>query len=205
MKLKQNLSGRKACEALVIVAHPDDETIWLGGFISRHPEINWTIFSLCRASDPDRKPKFLKACGRLKAKSIITDLKDEGKITLKDYIPAIKKIISQKIKNNRFDFIFTHGRNGEYGHPGHIAAHRAVSSLIKEKKLKTKTFFCFSYKKSHRPSAIMPSDLIIHLTNNEFKNKKAIMTGVYGFDPAGIDANYCTNPEAFKIIRRQTF
>lgn len=164
------------------------------------PEINWTIFALCRASDPDRKPKFSKACSRLKAKPIITDLKDEVEIKITDYITAIKKIIRQKIKNKKFDYLFTHGKNGEYGHLGHIATHQAVSSLIKKNKLKTKTFFCFNYKKSPQPRAITSSDLIIYLTAEEFKNKKTIMTEIYGFDPTGIDANYCTNPEAFKII-----
>lgn len=200
MNLNQNLSGRKA---LVIVAHPDDETIWLGGLILRHPEMDWTIFALCRAADPDRKPKFLKACRRLKAKPIITNLADEPEINLTNYAPAIKKIISQKITNKKFDFVFTHGRNGEYGHPGHIATHQAVSSLVKENRLKTKTLFCFNYKNRPRPSALASSDLIIHLTAEEFKNKKAIMTEIYGFDPTGIDVNYCTNPEAFKIIYQQ--
>ena len=44
--------------AAVIVAHPDDETLWTGGAILMHPEINWTVITLCRLSDPDRSPKF---------------------------------------------------------------------------------------------------------------------------------------------------
>ena len=38
-------------EALVIVAHPDDETIWMGGTILKNKNWKWTILSLCRASD----------------------------------------------------------------------------------------------------------------------------------------------------------
>ena len=40
--------------AVVIVAHPDDETLWAGGTILMHPETHWTILTLCRTSDPDR-------------------------------------------------------------------------------------------------------------------------------------------------------
>ena len=35
-------------KAAVIVAHPDDETLWAGGTILMHPETKWTIIALCR-------------------------------------------------------------------------------------------------------------------------------------------------------------
>ena len=188
-------------QSLAVVAHPDDETIWLGGFISRHPELNWTILSLCHASDPDRRPKFSRACRHFKAAGMIADLPDDGKLSLERLIARIKKIIPEKLgRKRRFDYIFTHGQNGEYGHLIHRAAHQAVKSLVKEKKIITENLFCFNYKKNRRPTAKKNSDLIIHLNAREFKNKKAVMTGIYGFDPTGIDANLCANPEAFKII-----
>ena len=86
MDMKRKLAGLKA---LVIVAHPDDETIWLGGFISRHPGIKWTIFSLSRASDNDRLQKFLRVCRYFNAKPIIADVPDEGDISLKKLTPLI--------------------------------------------------------------------------------------------------------------------
>lgn len=53
--------------ATVIVAHPDDETLWAGGTILMHPETQWTILTLCRRSDPDRSPKFDKAMNTIEA------------------------------------------------------------------------------------------------------------------------------------------
>ena len=38
----------------VIVAHPDDETLWAGGTILSHPSWQWFIVCLCRGSDKDR-------------------------------------------------------------------------------------------------------------------------------------------------------
>jgi hypothetical protein len=41
-----------SANAAVIVAHPDDETLWAGGMILTHPGYNWFVASLCRKSDP---------------------------------------------------------------------------------------------------------------------------------------------------------
>ena len=61
----------------VIVAHPDDETLWAGGAVLLHPEWRCSIFSLCRASDPDRAPRFERAARELgAADSRIADLDD---------------------------------------------------------------------------------------------------------------------------------
>ncbi|MDP2830517.1 MAG: hypothetical protein Q8O21_00440 [bacterium] len=200
----QRLKFKDGEQALAIVAHPDDETIWMGGFILKHPELSWTIFSLCRASDPDRAPKFSRVCERYNAKAIITDLEDDGKLTVEQTLPIIENLIIEKAGGKKFDYIFTHGQNGEYGHPRHLGVHQIVNKLIKEKFLKPKTVFYLNYgKKSKKefapPIAKNDSDFILKLTAKEYAAKKAVMTEIYGFNPDGIDACYCTNPEAFKI------
>ncbi len=63
-------------KAVIIVAHPDDETIWSGGFVLQHPDWDWTVFTLCRANDPDRVPKFKKVCAHLNATGLMSDLDD---------------------------------------------------------------------------------------------------------------------------------
>lgn len=207
----KKLKFKKNEEALVIVAHPDDETIWLSGFILKHPKINWTILSLCRATDPDRAPKFRKVCRALGARAIITDLDDEGRVSERQALPEIRRLIKQKIGEKKFsarggpafgwDFLFTHGANGEYGHPRHKSVHQVVKKMAKNGELKAKKVFFFNYKKisKYHLAPAKNSDFILKLTAKEFKKKKSLMAKIYGFAPDGIDANYCTNIESFKI------
>ena len=193
MKLEDNK------KVLVVIAHPDDETIWMGGTIARNKKIDWTIFSLCRASDRDRAPKFKRVCEYCGAKSIIADLDDNGKLNLEEAKQEAKKIILKKIGFNKFDYIFTHGANGEYGHERHIAVHLAINELIKEKKIKPKTVFYFNYVKNKKNYLESDSDSIINkLSEKELLEKKRIVAEMYGYSPDGIDVGYCTNPEAFK-------
>jgi LmbE family N-acetylglucosaminyl deacetylase len=197
------INHKTGLAALVIVAHPDDETIWMGGTIARHKDIKWTILSLCRASDRDRAPKFLKVCQYFYARAIITDLEDDDKMSIVKSIPVIKELIKNNIKSQVFDFVFTHGANGEYGHKRHIGVNRAVNNLIKEKILKPKAVFYFNYKKTNQKkfSPLVyksDSDILLKLSSKEFAGKKKVMTDIYGFNPKGIDVSYCTNPEAFK-------
>lgn len=188
--------------ALVVVAHPDDETIWLGGFILSHPELRWTIFALCRASDRDRAPKFRRVCKALGARSIITDLDDEGRISEKQALPQIKKLIKQQVNNQQYNYIFTHGANGEYGHPRHKSVNIVVTKMAKTGELRTKKLYFFNYKKisKYKLTSKADSDFKLKLSAKIFTKKRALMTDIYGFAPDGIDTGFCTNPEAFKIF-----
>ena len=203
MKKLELQSGKRA---LVIVAHPDDETIWMGGTIRKHSDVRWTIFSLCRASDADRAPKFRRVCRLYGAKAIITDLEDEDELSVEQTIPIIKKLIIKKAGSREFDYIFTHGANGEYGHPRHIGAHLAVKELVSDKILKSKQVYFFNYEKAKegkRPSmtAKKDSDYILNLSKSIFNTKKRLQAEIHGYEWNGIDNSLCTNPEAF-ILRR---
>jgi LmbE family N-acetylglucosaminyl deacetylase len=188
--------------AAVIVAHPDDETIWMGGAILLYPKMRWTIISLCRASDHDRAPKFRKVCAAFGARAIIADLDDEGRISPEDAVQAAAEIIKEKIGGKKFEYIFTHGVNGEYGHYLHKAVHEAVRNSFNSGKISAKKLVFFHYRKasSGKSPSMDPrrgAELILPLSPALFRKKRAMMSAIYGFDPKGIDASLCTNPEAF--------
>jgi len=73
-KYKDENGNRKS--VAIIVAHPDDETLWAGGTILSHPE--WDCFVVCmsRSRDADRAPKFYIAMKQLHAEGIMGDLDD---------------------------------------------------------------------------------------------------------------------------------
>jgi hypothetical protein len=97
--------------AAVVVAHPDDETLWCGGYILAHPEFDWRIVTLCRASDPDRAPKFRRVLEQLGAVGEMADLDDEP-----DQVPLpIEQILettARLLAGSSYSLILTHGPKG---------------------------------------------------------------------------------------------
>ncbi len=137
------ISGSRL-RAAVVVAHPDDETLWCGGYILAHPEFDWRVVTLCRASDPDRAPKFRKVLEQLGAVGEMADL-DDGPDQVPLPIEQIQATITRLLAGNSYSLILTHGPRGEYTrHRRHEECCRSVVDLWRSGNIATNRLSLFA-------------------------------------------------------------
>jgi LmbE family N-acetylglucosaminyl deacetylase len=184
----------------VIVAHPDDETLWTGGTILSHPLWSFFVISLCRASDADRAPKFSKALKILRAEGIMGDLDDEPDqkpVDNKEVEGLILKMLPQK----HFDLIISHNPTGEYTrHLRHEEVSRAVIGLWTRGQISGNKLWTFAYedgRKQYYPKPVETASIYRLLTKHIWLRKYRIITETYGFEKNGFEASTTPRAEAF--------
>ncbi|MDD4972121.1 MAG: PIG-L family deacetylase [Paludibacter sp.] len=184
----------------VIVAHPDDETLWAGGTILSHPSNNWFIVCLCRASDADRAAKFHKTLKLLNSEGIMGDL-DDGPDQEPLNEQELEQYIIHLLPARSFDLIITHSSKGEYTrHKRHEEVNKAVTSLWHAGKILANELWTFAYedgKKTYFPRAIKEADIYEVLPEDVWSGKYKIMTETYGFEKASWEAETTPLAEAF--------
>ena len=108
--------------AALVVAHPDDESLWGAGIVLNN-KAWWTVIccSIPRI-DPVRAYKFFGACDVLRA---------TGRL-----LPVVESSPDQPLRGlemldlNEFDWIVTHGRGPEPGYPIHHPHHKQVHEHV---------------------------------------------------------------------------
>jgi LmbE family N-acetylglucosaminyl deacetylase len=188
----------------VIVAHPDDETLWTGGLILMHPKAEWTVITICRKSDPDRAQKFLKALEALNASGAMGDL-DDGPEQIALSEQEIQDTIMGLLPSYKYDFILTHGTSGEYTrHLRHEETAQVVLKLWNAGKLQSEQVWSFAYEdggKKYLPRPDRNADLMIELPDDLWRTKYGIITEIYGFSKDSFEARTTPRQEAFRRFR----
>ena len=178
------MSGITSKTVVLIVAHPDDETLWAGGTILSHPSWQWFIICLCRGDDKDRASKFHKALKVLKAEGIMAALDDGPE---QNPLPenVIQHTILDLLPPKHFDLVITHNPNGEYTkHLRHEEVSRAVITLWHLRKISAFELWTFAYEdgnKAYYPKPIATAPVSRELTKRIWLRKYSLITETYGY------------------------
>ena len=186
--------------AAVVVAHPDDETLWCGGYILAHPEFHWRVVTLCRASDPDRAPKFRRVLEQLGAVGEMADMDDEpAQVPLP--IAQIQATIIRLLAGNSYSLILTHGPMGEYTrHRRHEECCRCVVDLWQSGSIATNCLWLFAYEDGgHAYLPRVRNDAYQRdvLAENVWLEKRRLITDVYGYGPESWETRATAREEGF--------
>jgi LmbE family N-acetylglucosaminyl deacetylase len=132
---------------LCILAHPDDESLGLGGIIAKYADEGIEVFLVTATrgergwfGPPDENPgpealgkireQELHAAARVLGirETIILDYQD-GELHLADQGVLRQQLVGH-IRRLRPDVVVTFDHNGVYGHPDHIAATQAATAAV---------------------------------------------------------------------------
>jgi SAM-dependent methyltransferase len=110
----------------MVVAHPDDETLWAGGLLNRLEPIDIICCSIPRR-DPERAICFFEAVKKMGHFPIL--------------LPFIESSPTEPLTNlehldlSQYQLVITHGENGEYGHLHHKQIHKWINKSFDGSKL----------------------------------------------------------------------
>ena len=122
--------------ALIVVAHPDDETIFGAPVLLGSSHIMLVLLSHgaktdARRKEFDRVVSILEQEGH-QVECLYYDLLDSKTIQFQFENFRFPKEDVATMRNWRPDALYGHGADGEYGHKNHIHAHQHTKSLAKE-------------------------------------------------------------------------
>lgn len=184
----------------VIVAHPDDETLWAGGTILSHPSWECFVICLCRQSDAERASKFYNALEILRSQGIMGDLNDGPDQKPLDE-KEVQRVILELLPKKHFDLIISHNPSGEYTrHLRHEETGKAVIKLWQAGKINANELWSFAYQdgnKAFYPRAVENADIYHTLTKRIWLKKYSLVNEVYGFNKNSWEAETTPKAEAF--------
>ena len=184
----------------IIVAHPDDETLWAGGTILSHPSWKWFIVCLCRGNDKERSSRFYSALKTLKSEGIMGFLDDGPEQKPLDE-EEVERVILELLPPHHFDLIISHNPSGEYTrHLRHEETGKAVIRLWHKGKISASELWIFAFNDNNGlsyPMANETATIYRLLSKHIWLRKYNIITETYGFKKNSFEAETTPRAESF--------
>jgi LmbE family N-acetylglucosaminyl deacetylase len=188
----------------VVVAHPDDETLWAGGTLLGFAGRPLFVACLCRGSDPDRAPRSGAALRELGAEGRMADVDDSPEQP--PLSPGyVRDTVRRLLPEWHFGVVMTHGPGGEYTrHRRHEEVGKAARELWLRGSLRSAELWLFAYDDGggvHLPRAADTAHRVLELPASVWERKRRIITETYGFAADSFEARTTPRAEAFWCFR----
>lgn len=166
----------KDIQNVMIVAHPDDETLWAGDHIRKN---KYLIVCLTNEDNSTRKKEFMKAMELTGNYGIILNYPDNPKhikSNWKKVKGSIRKDIEYVLNYKKWSSIVTHNPDGEYGH----IQHKFTSMLVTNECAKlNNTDKLYYFEKFYKPKYILEKNPRETLNEQDIQMKKHLMNSIY--------------------------
>lgn len=158
-------------QCLMIVAHPDDETIFAGNEIITH---KYFIVCLTNRSNKVRKKEFEEMLIKSGNDGEILDYPDKVAGARSDWsicYKDIEKTVQEYVSKQTWQKVVTHNPKGEYGHDHHKMTSDIVTKEVLKQKKENSLYYFGPYFKKNSVSSV-PAQL----DNSEIEEKKNLAT-----------------------------
>ena len=165
---RHSLKSRAAKKTnLVVVAHPDDETIYFGGLLLAERQCNWRVICVTDGNADglggERHAQFARACHSFGVKNFeFFDMRDRYDVRLPQ--AELRARLVELSKQMRPHTVYTHGPLGEYGHPHHQDVSLAVHEVFSD--VRGVAYNC-------------SPNQIVKLTTRQFEKKTNVLAEIY--------------------------
>lgn len=158
---------------LIIVAHPDDESIFAGNEIINN---SYYIVCITNGKNETRKKEFEKMLKTTGNTGVMLDYPDKINGKRDDWSSVKEDIednVNRIIASREWGKIVTHNPKGEYGHIQHIKTSEIVTKLVNQQAKEKQLYYFGNYFKA--------KDEIEHTKtlNKEQSEEKARLLSVY--------------------------
>lgn len=161
-------------ENIMIVAHPDDETIWGGMHLLQD---KYLVICLTNGDNPIRAQEFYEVMDKTPGEGVILDFPDKSHGKRDDWKSSYQKIeddLNYLLSKQSFKMIVTHNPKGEYGHQHHKMTSAITTSIVKDLNLTNNLYYFGLYYRKTNP--ILP---MTPTFNEELLNQKNDLANCY--------------------------
>ena len=166
-------------KAAIVMAHPDDETIWTGGLLLTQKTWHWKVFIATKYDTEDRPNEFKKAIASYQNYGVSSQDFEFLDVMpdVQEYDRLNKDEIYQKLNIvdlSAYDVIFTHNMDGEYGHGNH----KTLGEYLNGKNLNTWHVLCPAIQ---NPREKLVGEYIetVYIKPDELDRKRTIFQNSY--------------------------